>query len=162
MSELDRIDFANILSIDPGGTTGIAMQIVSPDAQQRLVRTATTDTPEQLYDLVAQYKWDAVICERFATAGRMSHYGLYTVELVGGVKALCYAYGMHFTYRQPQNRKAFQDVAHSQLTAEGKAFVVHQEDALAHLLSWKAVQRKLLTLSDLAEKEAKEATADAT
>lgn len=141
--KLLSIDFANLLAIDPGGTTGLAMQLNSPDRQQRLVKTATTDTPEQLFDIVAEYKWDAVIIERFVTAGRMSKYGLYTIELVGGVRALCHAYGVPFQVRQAQNRKAFQDVAHNFLMNSGVKFVDHEEDALAHLLSWKDVQTKM-------------------
>ncbi len=133
-----QVENMNILSCDPGGTTGIAMQIVSPDRQQRLVQTMTTSTPEELYDLVARYTWDTVLCERFSTAGRMSAIGIYTIQLVGGVHALCHQFKVQFIYRSPQNRKAFQDDAAKYLLPT--KHVIHEVDALAHLLAWKYFQ----------------------
>lgn len=150
MTQLRGIDFAHILSVDPGGTTGLAWQLVSPDAQQRLIHTETAVAPEPVYDLVAEYKWDSVVCERFVTAGRMSKYGLYTIELVGGIKALCYHLGIQFSYRQPQNRKAFQKEAHEHLARLPDRHVIHEEDALAHLLSWKDVQHRMMVEAEAA------------
>lgn len=141
LSTLPSIDHAHILSIDPGGTTGIACQFAARH-DQRLITTTTVDTPEALYDIVLEYKWDAVLCERFSTAGRLSKYGIYTIQLVGGVHALCHVNGLPFIYRQPQNRKAFQDVARAWFA--GAKHMPHQEDALAHLFSWKDVQRKAM------------------
>ena len=133
-----RIDFVNIIAVDPGQTTGVAMQIVSPDEQQRLVKTTTADTPETIFDLVANYKWEVVVCENFATAGRMSKYGLYTVRIVGGIQALCHYLKIPLAMRQPQNRTAFQDDAAKYLMPT--KHVIHEVDALAHLLAWKYFQ----------------------
>jgi len=127
----------HILSVDPGGTTGIAYQLVGPN-DQYLIDTTFIETPEPLYDLVLEHKWDIVLCERFATAGRLSKYGIYTIQLVGGVHALCYEHGLKFQYRQPQNRTAFQDAAKAWF--RGEKHLDHEEDALAHLLSWKSLQ----------------------
>lgn len=129
----------HILSIDPGGTTGIAYQLVGPHEQKKISTTHKL-TPEGLYDLVLEYKWDVVLCERFSTAGRMSSFGIYTIQLVGGVHALCYTHDIQFVYRQPQNRKAFQDVAKAWF--KGAKHLDHEEDALAHMLSWKSLQIK--------------------
>lgn len=121
----------NTLAIDPGGTTGIAM---TADGVSFL--TFTTDTPEHLWEYVAGHSWNVVLCERFKTAGQISKYGLYTTELVGGTRALCYFLQMKFEYREPQHRRAWQSLAQAYLEKKGEKFVVHEADALAHLMAW--------------------------
>ena len=132
-----------LLAIDPGGTTGYAVRFNSGSTV-----TSTTTDPEQVWGLVRDAGRSAgstVIIERFATAGMLSRYGLHTIELVGGVRALCWAYSIKLVERQPQQRKAWQKQAEELLRAQrrkrggctdGRTYMIHEEDALAHLLAW--------------------------
>lgn len=121
-----------LLALDPGGTTGCA----SYDGAD--FKTRTTSTPEELYDIITTRHWDTILCERFS-AQVISKYGLYTVELVGGVKALCYVKGIEIIMRTPTDRHAWQQFAENYLkdrrTRLGERFVDHQADALAHLMA---------------------------
>lgn len=116
-----------VLAIDPGGTTGLAF---SPGPGE--YHTATASTPEELYDFISTDFTDIVI-ENFR-AHRIDHYGLYTVRLVGGVHALCHKLGVRYVNVPPVQRRAFQDEAHKLLS--GVRHVIHETDALAHLLAW--------------------------
>lgn len=132
-----------LLAIDPGGTTGYAVRFNFGDTV-----TGTTTDPEQVWSLVREASGGAestVIIERFATAGMLSRYGLHTIELVGGVRALCWEYSIKLVERQPQQRRAWQKQAEELLRAQGrkrggctdeKTYMIHEEDALAHLLAW--------------------------
>lgn len=130
-----KAEFSNILAIDPGGTTGVAFQVFDR-AENMLIVTTTVTEPEELYDIVIGTEWDEIVCEKFSTAGLLSKYGLLTIELVGGVRALAYCMSRPFHYRAPQNRKAFQDEAKNTYFAAMK-HIIHEEDSLAHLLAWK-------------------------
>lgn len=124
----------NVLAIDPGGTIGIATT-----ADGETFSTFTTTTAEELWWLVAAGAWDMVLCENFA-AQTISKYGLHTVRLVGGVQAVCLIKAVPLTMRTPQDRRAWQEFAQKHLeerrTRTKERFVVHQADALAHLMSW--------------------------
>lgn len=134
-----------IISIDPGGTTGIAIRM--PDNTINTMALASSrgsiTAAEELWELVPSAT--QIVIERFATSGLISRYGLATVELVGGVKALCHHLKIPLAVRMPQQRRAFQHLAYSSLsqlglkrsdTGNAGTFTVHEEDALAHLLAW--------------------------
>lgn len=88
--------------------------------------------PDEVWFLVKQYDWNHVICENFTTAGRISTYGLLTVRIIGGIQALCWSKDIPLTMRMPQHRYSKQKLANTMAT------VIHERDALAHLLAWEA------------------------
>lgn len=116
-----------ILSIDPGGTTGVAIRF--PDTTWM---TASVTTPSQLWDFFME-RPDEVVFEIFATAGRVDHWMIYTIELVGGMKALIYGLNLHGFAHSPGFRYPFLKQAEAML--KGQEHTVHEVDALAHLLA---------------------------
>jgi hypothetical protein len=117
-----------VLAIDPGGSTGVALRL--PDGSYT---TTTTSTPSELFDIILE-KPDVVICELFATGGRVDKYMIYTIDLVGGIKALCYALGVRCVMHTPQRRYPWLLAANSLLP---KSYALrHEVDALAHLLAF--------------------------
>lgn len=119
----------SIVAIDPGGTTGIAVTDNGTD-----FLTCTYTTPEEVWDLVSREPVDTVVIERFQTSDYLSKYGLLTIEIVGGTKALCHILHKKLVVHVPQNRYSQQDVAKSYLKELDLPFVIHEEDALAHLM----------------------------
>lgn len=80
-----------------------------------------------------------VCVEQFSTMQYLSKAGLNTIELVGGVIHVCNLYDVVCFRHAPMHRTPFQDEAHRLLSERRKSvsgfkFVVHEEDALAHLL----------------------------
>lgn len=123
-----------VLAIDPGGTTGLAWQL--PDGS---LMTESVNEPEELWQQIDPRLIERVVYEQFG--GRViSEHGLHTVRMVGGIQALCYYHKLPVEGRPPQSRTAFIDKAkeHIQRT-KGIKFVVHEVDALAHLMCYLAV-----------------------
>lgn len=118
----------NVLAIDPGQTTGIAIKLNGS------YTTCVANSPEEVWELVSKLQWDTVICENFATAGRISTYGLLTVRTIGGIQAICWKYKLPLVMRMPQHRYSKQAKAKE----ANIATTIHEQDALAHLLSWEA------------------------
>lgn len=115
-----------ILSIDPGGTTGIA---IKTDGRYT---TCVCKSDEELWELFRNTP-DVVIIENFV-AELISKYGLSTVQLVGGVKALCWTKRIPLIVHPPQKRKAFLEQAKEILSKDHRE--IHEVDALAHLLAY--------------------------
>lgn len=115
-----------MIAIDPGVNIGLAMR--ETDGTLNL---HTTREPDMLWDLLKVPKIEGVIVEKFATAGRLSKYGLYTIEIVGGVKALCYSMGIPLWIQIPQFRYRMLTEARKYTK---QADTHHAIDALAHLL----------------------------
>ena len=116
-----------ILVVDPGGSTGIAVRY--PDGTWM---TTTVTTPSELWDFFLAGP-DEVVFEVFSTGGRVDHYMIYTIELVGGMKAVLYALGLHGFAHSPGRRYPFMELAERMLRGQGHT--VHEVDALAHLLA---------------------------
>lgn len=119
----------SIVSIDPGQTSGIAVTV---DGKE--FNTCTYTTPEEVWDLVNLPSVDRVVIERFATSDYLSTYGLLTIEIVGGCKALCHTLGKPLIVHTPVQRYSQQDIAKQYLLEKGIPFVIHECDALAHML----------------------------
>ena len=90
--------------------------------------------PEEVWEFVNYCVWTRVICENFATAGRISTYGLHTVRIIGGIQALCWNKNIPLVLRMPQHRYSKQKLANASPIPK----TIHEKDALAHLLSWEA------------------------
>lgn len=133
----------NIVAFDPGGHTGIAARI-----NGQLV-TCVADKPVQAWEFISP-QLDVVVYERFASSVATSHDALYTIELVGGIQALCWKLGVPVIRHEPQNRKAFMEEA-IQLVKEMRngepltSLAVHEYDALAHLLAHEHFGTRLAT-----------------
>jgi len=121
-----------LLAIDPGVTTGVAVKI------RDSYITACVKEPADLWQYF-NAPYEAVIVETFA-AQIISHHGLHTVRLVGGVEALCHHLRLPLYLQPPQRRKAFmnsaRNILHAQWERTHTRHEVHEEDALAHMLAW--------------------------
>lgn len=120
------------IAIDPGQTTGIAVRMNAGGGV--VTNTCVVTSAEEVWKYVAGLEWSAVIIERFATAGYLSKYGLHTIEIVGGVKALCYTRALKLVVHTPQFRYPYMTEAKAFLA--DREHMVHEVDALAHLLAY--------------------------
>lgn len=127
-----------ILSVDPGGITGLAGNIngnyqvwMQPDRRE-------------LYDFIRDTPLDVVLCEQFITSNIHSHkWGIFTTEIVGGVEAVCYTRRIPFHRRTPNQRAPFVHFAIDELKRQGYKKKDdpdgHMTDALAHLIGWERI-----------------------
>jgi hypothetical protein len=113
-----------LLAIDPGVTTGCAVKM------NGAYKAFTLDLTEQVYELVNDTQWTALTYESFSSAGNISAAGHATIRLTGAIEAICYLHKIPFFVHSPQNRYTYLPKAKALL---GKV-IVHQVDALAHLL----------------------------
>lgn len=127
-----------VLTIDPGGSTGIAYLCGDEYG------TLTVQTAEAVWGLVESDVWNHVICESFASGGVVSSHGFKTVQIIGGIRALCWLKNIPVVYPPPQKRLAFVDEATKmvQSTGKKKTQAEHEISALAHLLAWRNVLAK--------------------
>lgn len=128
-----------LVGIDPGYTTGMAFRI---DGDLHTLVSYNDD------DVLKMLKGvQMVVVERFATAGRLSAPGLFTIELVGQIVGWCKALKVPYELATPQARYAFMDYAKSQVgpgkLIERSKVSRHETDALAHLLAWEYRNRQI-------------------
>lgn len=121
-----------IVGIDPGVSTGIAFALET--VMGFIYQTVTMTTPEDVWFIVANQHIDVVIVEQFS-AQTISRYGLHTVEIVGGVMALCYRNGTTIIRDTPQERRPFLALARS-MVKKGVGHTIHEVDALSHVLRY--------------------------
>ena len=124
----------NILALDPGVTTGVAMK------SEIGYHTLEVRDTKQLWLMVSCGSWDQVIVENFV-AQDIYKYGLHTVRLIGNIEALCWARKIPFTTQQNVQRLPYKDRALTLLKAihEGKKPPRdHELDSPAHILCWEA------------------------
>lgn len=96
--------------------------------------TLTIRDVKDLWQVIDKHMPTCVIFEDFRTAGRIDTNGLATVRLVGAIEAVTYRLNIPTIQQFPAERKQFIDIARSMLNASTKRWVVHELDALAHLL----------------------------
>src|SRR3990167_418616 len=125
-----------LLAIDPGGTTGLALRT------DTLLSTFTTKDPVDVWEILVGIKKSEaphiqIIIERYAGIFIDKH-GLATVEIVGGVTAICTILHLHLARRTPVQRIPKKEEARELLLiVKGRGnFLDHEVDALAHLLKW--------------------------
>lgn len=119
-----------VVAFDPGGSTGIAIRY--PDGSWL---TNTLSDPADIWDFIAQ-RPDVVVFEIFATSGRVDKYMIYTIELVGGIKAACYTLSIRSVAHTPIHRYPFLQQAEDLI--RGQQHTRHEVDALAHLLAFES------------------------
>lgn len=132
-----------IIAIDPGRTTGIATARLPETLPLRLqfeTFILPIDNVMEFIDDKEASSLTAIVVEYFATAGRLSKYGLETIDLVGQIKGWCLAKGVRIKTQSPVSRRAWIKPAEDYLKGQGK-YVIHQVDALSHLLQY--IEREL-------------------
>lgn len=125
-----------VIAIDPGITTGVAVRY--PDDT---IQTFVDKSRRSIVLFLKAATPDYVVIERFATSGRLSSFGLETIELVGMVEATCWLFDIPLHVATPIMRKPCQAIAKNLLKQIGLDFTIHEEDALAHLLAFERGQR---------------------
>lgn len=123
-----------LMAIDPGPHSGIAVHI------EEGYRTIMYDGLSVLEDVLTSiwvHRPDLICIERFATAGRISQPGLFTVNMVGEVDGFVRAMrrakvsNTKVLIMTPSSRRAFKFEAEQMGITKGP----HELDALMHLLS---------------------------
>lgn len=125
-----------IIAIDPGGTSGIAMR-EHDDSLSYIQLHKPGEVYEFLWRMLGSWKGEiveAIVCENFTTAGRISKDGLHTVRIIGGVQAIGIIKGVPVYTPEPSQRKMCKDEA-ERLAPKGYE-LRHQRDALMHLLAY--------------------------
>lgn len=117
------------LGIDPGVTTGMAIAFI--EEGEIKYHTWTCNTKEEVWDFITPIVEQACV-EQFE-AQLISKYGLHTVELVGGIEAMCHTRNIPLYRHTPQQRYPYLEAA-GQLRTKGKGHTHHEKDALAHVL----------------------------
>lgn len=130
------------LSIDPGGVTGCAVRTATGEIVTFTLETMTREGkrvvyhPTLLSQLINDTKPDRVVYEDFG-AETISGYGIHTVRLCGLIIGVCDLLSIPVIRHMPMERKPYMDEAKTIARAQGKT-VVHEWDALAHLLRCEA------------------------
>lgn len=140
-----------IIALDPGVTTGVAIHrtvkgfkpvqvpggdvLVPTDWEGEYLALVVTE-PTKLWDLVQTHQPQTIVVENFAAGGLISKDGQATIRLVGAMELAAYITGADLVLQFPSERRAFIDKARQMLVqrATGKAPIVHEVDAMAHLL----------------------------
>lgn len=118
-----------VCAIDPGPHVGLALREEDGSADVWMIERDLNRVMEAVMD----FHPDVIAVELFATGGRMSKYGIETIEIVGAMQALAHVLGAKFYKRAPQIRYSFMDQARKELKIKGRT--QHHIDAYAHLLS---------------------------
>ena len=135
-----------ILSIDPGGTTGIAIRMsYITGVNTGDVYTCVLKSPEEVFNMIATGQPEVIICENFQ-AQTISKYGLHTVRIVGGTYALAHIYKKRYVLHMPQDRYPFlseaKEILEKRRLTLRQPYMEHEKDALAHLLRFEHDESK--------------------
>ena len=145
---MEMLMSALLVAIDPGPHTGIACRLTDDSFV-----TIAKEHPGDVWSMLKHDPPKMVACETFYTGGRIDIHMLRTIEMVGGVKAVCHMLQIPLFVQQPQERTAFLDEARALLgeyysratKTQRRAAAEHELDALAHLLllEWRLIHGKL-------------------
>jgi len=128
-----------LLALDPGVTTGVAIR-----SRDNNIITRIVHRPRDLWGIIQTVHPDVVIFEDFTTPGLISKDGLYTVRLIGGIEAVTNLCKVPIHVQYPAERYPFIASAKQILKASGKKYLVHEIDALSHLLLYEHLRAKNL------------------
>lgn len=132
-----------LIAIDPGITTGVAIRVDTHTSSFETMYTTKVQSeymtlvihrPRDLWDIFDKHQPTCVIFENFQSAGLISKDGQATLRLIGGIEAVTYRLGIPTCLQFPQERYGMLPAAHAMLKATGRKFLIHEKDALAHLL----------------------------
>lgn len=137
-----------ILALDPGITTGVAIHkdgwdfnndgpISYPVSVTNEYLALVVTEPTKLWDLVQAHQPQTIIVENFAAGGLISTYGQATIRLVGAMELAAYITGADLVLQFPSeihNSKTWTDKAKEMLRQRGTTPIIHEVDAMAHLL----------------------------
>lgn len=129
----------NILAVDPGQKfTGLAM--FNSDKQVYQTFEFGNGDYHSVWHFVMNGQWNHVVCEDF-TAKFISHYGITTVRVVGGIEAICMLRKVPLERPRAQDRIPFIHAADQMLVKIHGHLPPrdHQQSALAHLLRFQEV-----------------------
>lgn len=132
-----------LLSVDPGGTTGIA--VLLPDGNLQTMTFSTIKgskppskkiefTPEKFFKFMRAVDWNAIVCENFVADNMISKFGLYTIQLVGAIKMFGYLTDTPVYIQMPQYR--YSSKKQMEEILKGRSVVIHERDATMHLLAF--------------------------
>lgn len=134
--------FLMLMAIDPGGKSGIAIRLPNGDFVTCICESIFVDEKgkryfdaTQLYDMLKTDGITHVVVETFQ-ATTIDKHGLHTVRLVGAIEAICYYRGIPLTKHMPQDRYPFKLEAKQLLIEKKTKYLVHEFDALSHLLRY--------------------------
>lgn len=116
-----------LLALDVGESTGVASSC------DGIYSTMTVQTMQDVWTLICNTPWDAVVYETFF-AQTIGSPGLNTVQLIGGVRALCWMKNIKCMCQTPQARISYIKDAKTLLSRKGQPCSRHEVDALSHLL----------------------------
>lgn len=131
----DIANLPTILGIDPGMSTGVALAFLDMGVWH--YESATHTSIETVLDLIAP-PVALVLIERFS-AQLISKYGLHTVDLIGGVKALARYHNIPCVVQTPSQRKPY--LEHARTLVPPNTHITrteqrHEIDAMAHVVRY--------------------------
>ena len=118
----------SLVAVDPGITTGVAIHAGS------IYHTLVVHRHQDLWQIFDTQLPEVVIFENFQSAGLISKDGQATLRLVGAIEAVTYRMGIPTCLQFPRERYPMIEPARQMIKATGKKYLIHQVDALAHLL----------------------------
>lgn len=135
------------LAVDPGNHAGLAWRNDDGSWDATMIYE---QLPETLEYITKSPHPQAVAIEEFKTGGHIASYGLYTVELVGMIKGLCWYLKIPVFQHSPQARYPYLAEAdamlrqryHTENKLRGRGFTEHELDALSHLLCYETRDAK--------------------
>lgn len=137
-----------ILSIDPGGTTGVA--IISFSAKTEPVISYFEEIPGGLHGFMDWYRgskkfmsWDIVVCENFTLRQNVKFPDLSPVYIIGALESL--EWPNEIVYQAPAQKSLCND-ARLKLMKMHKPGKGHANDAIRHAIIYLRNKKHLPTL----------------
>lgn len=138
-----------ILSLDPGGTTGIAIFDYTEDTEPVMVMNAQVGGSLEGFILwyienKPTYKWDMIVCEDFTLRLNVKFPDLSPVYIIGALTALEWG-TMQIVYQQPSMKSLCDDTRLKKMGLYTPAFG-HANDAVRHAIIYLRNKKHMPTL----------------
>lgn len=133
------------MSVDPGGTSGLAFRM--PNNEIIVCKAQTIE--EVLEYFTDATKPQQVVLEEWQYFnGRVTPSGFLTANIVASLTGVCYVLKIPLALRTPQSRNSQQRKAEDWIKQHYKLKTIlkinsHESDALAHLLAWESLHPEL-------------------